>query len=193
MLLMEGDIYANAALVISPAGQVLGTYHKQHPIQFFSDGVPGRKSPIIPTPLGTLGVGICYDFDYAMTAVRMVHGGAELLVVPTFDATTWGNTQHAQHGRIAQARAAEAGRWVVRVTSSGETMLIGPDGHPTATIPNNAESAIAAVAAPRTGLTPYMRWAFALPYFCLALALLWAIGQVRTGFCAWRARRKTTP
>ena len=189
MTLVEGEVFANSAIIFAPNGAAIGSYHKRHPIQFFADGVPGRRPHVYPTPAGNLGVGICYDFDYAGTAVRMVHGGAELLVVPTFDAYSWSDTQHVQHARMAQARAEEAGRWVVRPTSSGVSQVFSPSGHAVATIPNGEEAGALARVALASGLTPYMRWFYALPYLCLAIAGLWGILRLREGITAWRRRR----
>ncbi len=76
MLAMERSLFYNTALVLGPDGAVLGKYYKTHPIQFFSDGVPGRAFPSFATPAGRLGVAICYDFDYASTARRLVQHGA---------------------------------------------------------------------------------------------------------------------
>ncbi|OPZ85179.1 MAG: Apolipoprotein N-acyltransferase [bacterium ADurb.Bin429] len=189
MALVDGGVFANSAVIFGPDGAVIGRYHKRHPIQFFADGVPGRLPHVIPTPIGNLGVGICYDFDYAGTAVRMVHDGAELLVVPTFDAYSWSDNQHVQHARMAQARAEEAGRWVVRPTSSGVSQVFAPSGHAVATIPNGEEAGALARVSLVTGLTPYMRWFYALPYLCLAIAGLWWLARLRDGVRAWRKRR----
>jgi apolipoprotein N-acyltransferase len=189
MLLTEGKLYANSALVVGPDGAVLGSYHKQHPIQFFADGVPGQLPPDIATPLGTLGAGICYDFDFALTNIRMVARGAEVLVVPTFDAIGWTATQHYQHGQIARARAAEAGRWTVRATSSGESMIIAPTGHAAATVPVGPDGAATADITPLHTLTPYMRLGYLLPYLCLFIGALWTAGQAWEALCGWRRRR----
>jgi apolipoprotein N-acyltransferase len=36
--------FYNTALLLSPQGRVLGSYHKAHPIPFFLDGVPGGEN-----------------------------------------------------------------------------------------------------------------------------------------------------
>lgn len=79
MKMVGDELFYNIALVIGPDSATLGKYAKTHPIQFFADGVPGRTYQTIPTPAGRLGIGICYDFDYAQTALRLVHNGAEVL------------------------------------------------------------------------------------------------------------------
>ncbi len=184
-----GKLFYNLALVLGPEGAVIGKYYKTHPIQFFSDGVPGRLPSVMLTPAGRLGLAICYDFDYASSAVRMVHDGAELLVVPTFDEVTWGSTQHQQHARIAQARAAEAGRWTVRATSSGVSQIINPRGELTASIPATDSilpEAITGVVGRETGWTLYMHGIYLLPYACVFASLLALLLIV---ISAWNERR----
>ncbi|HEY3378872.1 MAG TPA: nitrilase-related carbon-nitrogen hydrolase [Armatimonadota bacterium] len=177
MLSLDGALFGNTALIIGPDGTVLGKYHKTHPIQFFSDGVPGRAYPTFPTEVGRLGVAICYDFDFAADALTLVRNGAEVLFVPTFDSYDWTPLQHRQHALMALARAAETGRWVVRATSSGDSQVINPSGFSVATIPTSEGqgSALGQVVAQQT-MTPYVRGVYRLPHLCLALALLWAVG-----------------
>jgi apolipoprotein N-acyltransferase len=170
MLSLEGRLYYNAAFLISPQGELLGVYHKHYPIQFFSDGVPGRGYPTFPTPAGRLGVAICYDFDYATTARQLVRHGAQLLVVPTYDDRAWTGLQALQHARVVQARAAEAGRWVLRPTSSGLTEVIAPTGEVTGSLSSGEPGALLTRVALREDLTPYVRAGWLLPYLCLALA-----------------------
>jgi len=173
MLQLEGQLFYNTALVIGPDGNLVGKYYKTHPIQLFSDGVPGRETPAFATPVGRLGVAICYDFDFASTNLGLVHHGAELLVTPTYDAAEWSDVQHKQHGRMAQARAAECARWVVRATASGESMFINPQGRVVDSLPNRITASLTGPVACSTVITPYMRFGYLLPGACFAVSLLW--------------------
>lgn len=178
MELMEGHLFYNTALVIGPDGNMLGAYHKTHPIPFFSDGVPGQRFDPIPTPAGRLGVAICFDFDFAGTPLRLVHRGAEVLVVPTYDAIDWSDIQHRQHSRMAQARAAEVGRWTLRATSSGLSQIIRPDGTLAAYIPFDTITQSAhATFTPRRTPTAYSAFTWLLPYLCLVLSALWLLAE----------------
>lgn len=189
MMLMEGSLFYNTALIIGPDGSILGTYHKTHPIQFFSDGVPGRAFPSFATPVGRIGIAICYDFDYASTTVRLVHNGAELLAVPTYDATDWTELQQRQHARMAQTRAAESARWVLRATSSGVSQVINPNGQVVAFLTSKLSAYAISSAAPRAELTPYIRYTYRLPMLCVWLSglwLVWVIGQAVAAFVHFR-------
>ena len=172
MMTEEGALFANMALIIGPDGTVLGKYHKMYPIQFFADGVPGKRYSTFATPVGRLGIGICYDFDFASTPLRLVHNRAEILVSPTYDSIEWTALQHDQHARMAQARAAETGRYLIRPTTSGLSQIINPTGRMTAVIPNGDPGAASAIVHTRRQQTLYVRVLYRLPHLCLALILL---------------------
>jgi apolipoprotein N-acyltransferase len=165
-------LFYNTALLIGPQGNVLGTYHKTHPIQLFSDGVPGGAYPVFATPAGRVGIAICYDFDFASCPLNLVRNGAELLAVPTFDPANWGGLQHRQHARMAQARAAEMGRWVVRATSSGVSQIIDPRGRVTGSISELLSGQLTRPAARVADLTTYCRATFVLPYLCMGATII---------------------
>ncbi|HEY3377198.1 MAG TPA: nitrilase-related carbon-nitrogen hydrolase, partial [Armatimonadota bacterium] len=163
----------NTALIVASSGAVLGKYLKQHPVQTMeATTIAGRASPTFPTPAGRLGVAICYDFDYSAVTWQLVRHGAELLIVPTYDAESWSDLQHVQHARMAQARAAEAGRWVVRATSSGVSQIITPRGEVMASLPNHASAAVRATVYPLAHRTPYIKLGYLLPTACVYLAIL---------------------
>jgi apolipoprotein N-acyltransferase len=72
---------------------------------------------------------ICWESAFSELVRRDVtRGGATALLIATDDAwfgTTAGPYQHAQ---IAQMRALETGRWIVRAASTGVSGIISPDG-----------------------------------------------------------------
>jgi len=123
----NGKTY-NSAAIIDPERGLVGLYHKANPVQFFDDGVPGKEFPVFDTPAGKLGVAICYDMDFPKVFRSLVAHGAEILVVPTFDAESWGKLQHLQHSALAPIRAVEVRRWVVRCASTGTSQVIDPHG-----------------------------------------------------------------
>jgi len=71
---------------------------------------------------------ICWESAFSGLVVDDVRDGADALIVATDDAwfgTTAGPYQHAQ---IAQLRAIETGRWVVRAAATGISGIIAPSG-----------------------------------------------------------------
>jgi predicted amidohydrolase len=79
----RGVVY-NAAAVIGPDGEVLGTYRKTH--LFPSErqwATAGDDVLVVPTPLGRLGSIICFDGDFP-ELIRIEAGmGAQVVVRPS--------------------------------------------------------------------------------------------------------------
>ena len=123
-------LFENVAVVLDAQGQVVGTFPKQHPVPLMRDGQPGKRRPVFPVAQGTLGVAVCYDFDAPEIAGSLVEQGATLLVAPTYDAMSWGWSEHVHHELLLRLRAVETDRWIVRAVSSGRSEAISPRGVP---------------------------------------------------------------
>lgn len=194
MMAMEGALFGNIALIIGPEGKIIGEYQKTHPIPLFSDGIPGTAYPTFPSSAGRLGVGICYDFDFASSSWRLVRNGAELLIIPTYDSQDWGMVQHMQHARMAQARSAETARWTIRATSSGVSQIISPAGQVTTCLDDGVTASAAGLVHPCRQITPYARYGYLLPFACMAISLLWGIGMsVLAVWEVYKRRKGRTP
>ena len=122
----------------------------------------------------------------------MVKNGAEVLVVPTYDSMAWTTLQHTQHSQMAQCRAAEVGRWVLRSTSSGISQIIQPDGSLANSIPNGESSSMTGFFEPRTEMTPYMRGPYLLPYICFGIGTLWGLWLLWLMYGDWKRRKVET-
>ena len=119
----------NFAWVLGAGGALLGRYDKLHPIPYVEKLLPPNPDPRpVETPLGRLGVQICYDLDFENGVRAMARQGAQLLVVPDLDPLEWGAWQHRQHSEMSAARAVESGLWLVRAASSGTSQIIDPVG-----------------------------------------------------------------
>lgn len=79
-----GDALYNAAVVIGPAGYI-GTFRKVHLWNaenlFFEPGNLGF--PVFKTPIGRIGVAICYDIWFPETFRLQALKGADIVCVPT--------------------------------------------------------------------------------------------------------------
>jgi apolipoprotein N-acyltransferase len=124
--------FQNVAAVLDAEGKLIGTFPKQRPVPLMLDGPPGNRHPVFALPEGTLGVGLCYDFDAPSVAGSLVADGATVLLAPTGDLMSWGRIQHVHHELIHRLRAVENDRWLLRATSSGRTEAIDPHGVPSA-------------------------------------------------------------
>lgn len=79
-----GDHLYNSSAVLGPRGHI-GTYRKLHlwdkENTIFTPGDLGL--PVFATPLGSIGILICYDLWFPEAARALTLSGAELLCVPT--------------------------------------------------------------------------------------------------------------
>ncbi|WP_263144203.1 apolipoprotein N-acyltransferase [Pseudomonas sp. RIT-PI-AD] len=116
---------------------------------------------------------ICYEVVYPEFAASLAAQSDMLLTISndTWFGTSIGPLQHLQ---MAQMRALEAGRWMIRATNNGVTALIDPQGRITAQIPQFQPAVLYGEVQPMQGLTPYLHWrSWPLAILC-AVLLLWA-------------------
>ena len=83
--------------------------------------------------------------------------GANLLVNLTNDAWFGDTVAPRQHARLAQWRAIETRRYLLRVTNTGLTSLINPKGEILETLPLFSSGVLKARVALLKGETPYVR------------------------------------
>ncbi|MYM57563.1 nitrilase family protein [Thalassovita mangrovi] len=81
---VAGDTFYNSAMLCGPEGYI-GTYRKMHlwyrENLFFEKGDLGL--PVFDTPLGKIGIAICYDGWFPETFRQLAMKGAEVICVPT--------------------------------------------------------------------------------------------------------------
>jgi predicted amidohydrolase len=83
----RGVVY-NAAVVLSPSGELLGVYRKTHPFghERADNGgwtTPGEDILVVDTSLGRIGVIICFDGDYPELSRITALAGAEVICRPS--------------------------------------------------------------------------------------------------------------
>ncbi|MDL9935925.1 apolipoprotein N-acyltransferase [Gordonia sp. ABSL1-1] len=153
---------------------------------------PGHGPSAIPVPTdtGTLTVGIatCWEVAFDRAARAAVDDGAQLLFVPTNNATFGRTTMTYQQLAMSQVRAVEHGRAVVVAATSGVSALVEPDG----TIESHSEIFTPAVLQSRLPLhrdttlaTRLGEWPQTIMIICLLVGLLFAVTS-RTRFTAGR-------
>lgn len=147
----------NSAIGVSADGKRLGLYHKQVLMPFgetipFSDTFPWLKTvlpftgdfsrgtiyspvtfPEVRTVTGdytkvSMGVLICYEDLIPSLSREYVAQGAHLLVNLTNDAWYGDTAAPHQHHLLAQWRAIESRRYMLRVTNTGLTAVVDPYG-----------------------------------------------------------------
>ncbi len=143
------DLLYNAAIVWSPGTGPGAEYHKRH-LQPFGEYLPLRQVAAVLTPaagrvgtnmtaggpdegvltVGEVPVGIttCYEVAFDEVVRDTVRDGAQVLAVPTNNATFGLTEMSYQQLAMSRVRAVEHGRSVVIAATSGVSAIISPDG-----------------------------------------------------------------
>ncbi len=191
-----GQFYNSVVLM----GDEPGFYHKRHlvpfgeylpldsilrpitralgiPVANFSAGAPDQALMMVDgRPIGLF---ICYEMSFG-DEVRSALPEAQLLVTLSNDAWFGPSMGPHQHLQIARARALETGRWLVRSTNTGLTVIVDARGAIIAAAPQFEVAVARGQVEWRTGSTPFVRIGDR-PVILLSVVLL--------GVGAWRGRR----
>jgi predicted amidohydrolase len=158
----HGDRVFNAAVLIDPAGEILGHHRKVNELEI---GHPyydlGDRLGVAHTPLGTFGLMICADAFAPSQVISRTLGmmGAEVILSPCAWAVPadhdnerepYGQLWRDHYGPVAHAfrlwiagcsnvGPLRAGPWAGR-KCIGCSLLVGPDGHPVAMGPYGEEA-----------------------------------------------------
>ncbi len=126
-VLTEGSQLANRSFVIDPRGEIRARYDKIH---LFDVDLPtgeswresntyrhGQEAVVVTgTPVGTLGLAICYDLRFPALFARLAEANADVIAVPAAFTVPTGK---AHWEVLLRARAIEAGLFVVAAAQSG--------------------------------------------------------------------------
>lgn len=117
--------YRNEALILTPDGQFLGPYGKDHPVAWSGEKSLTRgPHRAYETGLGRLGMVICYDLDFTDSIRRVALDGAQLVAVPSLD---WPAVA-AKHYTHLVFRAVENRVALVKADLAYDSALIDPRG-----------------------------------------------------------------
>ncbi|ARU87209.1 apolipoprotein N-acyltransferase [Pseudomonas sp. M30-35] len=117
---------------------------------------------------------ICYEVVYPEFAAELA-AKSDLLLTVSNDAWFGDSIGPLQHLQMAQMRALEAGRWMIRTTNNGMTVLIDPMGKITAQLPQFKRGMLYGSVQPMQQLTPYLQFrSWPLIIIC-TLLLGWAL------------------
>lgn len=117
----------NRGFVIDPSGAIVARYDKIHLFDVDLPGgehyresatyAPGDRAVVVMTPLGGLGMTICYDVRFAELHAALARAGARVIAVP---AAFTRPTGRAHWEVLLRARAIETGCFVVAAAQTGE-------------------------------------------------------------------------
>ncbi|WP_296668023.1 apolipoprotein N-acyltransferase, partial [Demequina sp.] len=143
----------NTMLLYGTSGTVLDTYSKQRPAPFAEyiplrsiartvtpivdnvvDMLSGTDAAVMEVPVASLertvpiATPICFEVAYDSIIREAVAKGAELLIVPTNNATFGRTAESTQQLQMTRMRAIETGRWAVQASTVGVSAVIDPNG-----------------------------------------------------------------
>ena len=141
----------------------------------YTDLMPGAPNqPLIDAVGERIAVTICYEDVFGAEQLRYLPE-ATLLVDVSNDAWFGDSIAPHQHLQIAQVRAAEVGRYLLRATNTGVTSVVDDRGRVEETLPQFEPSVLKATVRGFEGATPYARvgnWAVLLLALAAALTRL---------------------
>jgi predicted amidohydrolase len=126
LLAEEGEKLVNRGFVIDDAGEIKARYDKIH---LFDVDLPtgeswresaayrgGERAVVVGTPLGMLGLSICYDVRFPDLYARLSNHGATAFSIPAAFTVPTGK---AHWHVLMRARAIEAGAFVIAAAQVG--------------------------------------------------------------------------
>lgn len=136
---------ANRSFLFGPDGEIAARYDKMHMFDVdLATGeswresrvyAPGETAVVASTPLGKIGLSICYDLRFPHLYRAMARAGASVMTVPAAFTRTTGR---AHWRTLLTARAIECGAYVIAAAQGGvhedgretygHSMIIGPWG-----------------------------------------------------------------
>jgi apolipoprotein N-acyltransferase len=162
----------NCAALVAPDGRTLGVYNKTH--LFMGERLAvtaGHETPAFASPLGTVGMEICFDTLYTDVTRGLVRHGAQLIAMPNFDPPTPQGVLHELHSAMLPFRAVENHVPFVRADSNGCSQIINANGRIVGQSPLwQADIRVGDVALGDGRGTFFTRWGDWLPFLCALLA-----------------------
>jgi predicted amidohydrolase len=134
----RGDKMYNTAVIYSPEGAVIAKYSKSHcGGEPFNE--PGSEFPVFPTPLGRLGLLICFDRQMPETSRILAIKGAQIILVPAFGL----GTTEINEDIMMRTRAYENSVYVAHIHPVN-TFIVDPKGTIVAQSRGDGETIVAA-------------------------------------------------
>lgn len=153
----------NEATAITPGGEFLPPYAKDHPITLLGEISDTRGSyPVYDLPFGTVSTIICYDMIFTDTARRLAGQGAALIAAPSND---WPALYNKEYAHLV-FRAVENRTAMVKADTRYDSAVIDARGRVIALHATSEPSQFVLVAdvplgplgAPQTFLGDWMGW-----------------------------------
>ncbi len=198
----------NGAVLFSPSGERVATYHKMHLVPFteyfpYKEQLPavyrllenfdaylwepGRERVVFRHPRMAFSAPICFEDAFPGDVRLFVRAGAEAIVNLSNDYWSQTEAEAMQHAANAVFRAVENARPLVRASASGLTCLVDTRGRIRARGPIYEQAVLVVDLQPGDGETTlYTRWGDWFPPACAVLLL----AALAAGLAQKRARAR---
>ncbi|MFC3283009.1 apolipoprotein N-acyltransferase [Litchfieldella rifensis] len=196
----ERDRFFNSVIGV---GDVEGEYRKEHLVPFgeylplesllrglitffdlpMSSFSAGEEDPAPIHAAGlSIGSAICYEIVYPDLVANRARD-ADILLTVSNDTWFGASIGPLQHLQMARLRALENGRYVMRATSNGITVIIDPQGNVTTRAPQFETTGITGEVQAMQGTTPFTRtgsWpAWVLAALLVVPGIRWKKKEIR--------------
>jgi apolipoprotein N-acyltransferase len=181
-----GPPVRNEITLVSPEGEFLGVYGKDHPVVWMGEGSTTRGTyPAYSTPLGAIGTIICYDLNFTDTSRKVAANGAQLLAAGSHDWASLGTTQYTN----LVMRAVENRTALVKADANYDSAIIDPLGRVVARFVAGTPTAHILIAGVPLGAAnaPLIRLGDWMAWVCLAGFAMFTVAGPLTGRRATRA------
>jgi apolipoprotein N-acyltransferase len=169
--------FRNEVVTVTPSGEIVGRYGKNHPVSFLGGSSIWRGVyPTVDTPFGKMGSVICYDMDFTDTPRELALRGAKLIAVPSSD---W-RAIASKHYTFAIFRALETGAAFVKSEYSRDSAIVDPYGRIVASVatPNGSQDLLVGDVPLRSGVPVAARWGDWVAWLCVLAVAVRAIRSV---------------
>ena len=156
--------------------------------------VPGNGTGVVHAAGVPIGVTTCWEVIFDRAARESVLNGAQLLTVPTNNAT-FNQTMSEQQLAFARARAVEHDRYVVVAGTTGISAVIAPDGRELARTKFFEPAFLDAQIRLKTSQTLATRWGPVIQWVLVGVALAAVLAGImhNGGFMRPTRRRRHQP
>lgn len=190
--------YYNALLLFDDKGRKVGAYRKVQLVPF-GEFVPLRgqlaflkdygirpddvlasyRHALLDTPIGKVGVSICFESTFSQIARIETRNGAQVLCVVSNDAWLARTPATEQHLMMARLRAIENRRFLLRAASTGISAVIDPFGRIRRQVGLFREGIITDRVVPSRQLTLYTLLGDWLAYLCIVITAICLLAPIR--------------
>ena len=155
--------------------------------------LPGSGTAVVHAAGIPVGVATCWEIIFDRAPRHAVLNGAQLLAVPTNNAT-FNQTMSEQQLAFAKVRAVEHDRYVVVAGTTGISAVIAPDGRELARTGFFQPAYLDTTVRLKTALTPATRWGPSVQWSLVGMAVASVLVGLLTGLrLPWPHRRRTRP